>query len=69
MSAFKGKKWGEVQREVERDTIPLMMSGWKVWPVVAVGNFTLVPVERRVIVGSVVGLFWGVYLSMFAAVD
>ncbi|ETI23321.1 hypothetical protein G647_05121 [Cladophialophora carrionii CBS 160.54] len=69
MAAFKGKPARAVQREVERDVLPLMINSWKVWPFVAIMNFTLVPVNRRVIVGAVVGLFWGIYLSMFAAVD
>ncbi|KIW27131.1 uncharacterized protein PV07_06900 [Cladophialophora immunda] len=69
MAAFKGKSAKAVRREVERDVIPLMISSWKLWPIVALLNFTLVPVNRRVIVASVVGLFWGIYLSLFAALD
>ncbi|KEF61746.1 uncharacterized protein A1O9_03316 [Exophiala aquamarina CBS 119918] len=69
MAAFKGKGLRAVQREVERDVIPLMISSWKLWPLVAIINFTLIPVDRRVILSSVVGLFWGIYLSLFAALD
>lgn len=69
MAAFKGKTAKAVQRDVERDTVPLMINGWKVWPFVAFLNFMFVPVNRRVIVSSVVGLFWGVYLSLFASLD
>ncbi|KAI1617676.1 hypothetical protein EDD37DRAFT_230123 [Exophiala viscosa] len=69
MAAFKGKTAVAVRRDVERDTIPLMINGWKLWPVVALINFVFVPVNRRIIVGSFVGLFWGIYLSLFAALD
>ncbi|EXJ86501.1 hypothetical protein A1O3_03452 [Capronia epimyces CBS 606.96] len=69
MAAFKGKGWRGVQREVERDLVPLMINSWKLWPLVALINFTFVPVNQRVIVASVVGLFWGIYLSLFAALD
>ena len=69
MSAFKGRTAKAVQKDVERDVIPLMINGWKLWPAVAFLNFTFVPVNRRIVVASVVGLFWGIYLSMFAAVD
>ncbi|KAJ9612197.1 hypothetical protein H2200_003794 [Cladophialophora chaetospira] len=69
MAAFKGKPAKVVQREVERNVIPLMINSWKVWPFVAMINFTFVPVGRRIIVASIVGLFWGTYLSMVAAVD
>ncbi len=46
-----------------------MISSWKLWPFVAFANFAFVPVNRRVIVASVVGLFWGIYLSLFATLD
>ena len=43
-----------------------MMAGWKLWPAVSFLNFTVVPMHRRILVGSIVGLFWGIYLSLFA---
>lgn len=52
-----------------QDVVPLMISGWKLWPLIAIINFVFVPVHRRVILSSVVGLFWGVYLSLFATLD
>lgn len=51
---------------VLQDTLPLMMAGWKLWPAVSLLNFTIVPVNRRILVGSIVGLFWGIFLSLFA---
>ena len=50
-----------------QETLPLMINGWKLWPAVSILNFTVVPVHRRILVGSVVGLFWGVFLSLLAA--
>lgn len=44
-----------------------MKNGWKLWPIVSLLNFTVVPVHRRILVGSVVGLFWGIFLSLLAA--
>ena len=48
---------------------PLATSGLKLWPMVSLLNFTIVPVNRRVIVGSLVGLFWGIYLSLVVSGD
>ncbi|KPI41388.1 PXMP2/4 family protein 3 [Cyphellophora attinorum] len=62
-----GKDAAGVQRAVSRETFPLMKAGWKLWPLVSILNFTIVPVHRRILVGSVVGLFWGIYLSLIAA--
>lgn len=44
-----------------------MVAGYKVWPLVSLLNFTVVPVEKRVVVGSLVGLGWGVYLALRVA--
>jgi protein Mpv17 len=46
---------------------PLMFAGWKLWPMVSIINFALVPLEYRIVVGSTVGLFWGVYLSLMSS--
>ena len=62
-----GKVGQGIQRDLRRETLPLRISGWKLWPIVSILNFTVVPLQRRILVGSVVGLFWGVYLSMIAA--
>ena len=67
MAAFKGRDRAAVMRECRRGVWPLMVNGWKVWPLVAIFNFTFVPVQRRIIVGSMFGLFWGIYLSLFVA--
>ena len=48
---------------------PLVLSGLKLWPLVSLLNFTIVPVNRRVVVGSLVGLFWGIYLSLMVSGD
>ena len=52
-----------------QDFWTLIRNGWKLWPLVALFNFAIVPVHRRVLVGSIVGLFWGIYLSLFVARD
>lgn len=44
-----------------------MIDGYKLWPAVSLLNYTVVPVEKRVVVGSLVGLGWGIFLAMRAA--
>lgn len=51
----------------KQDVWPLMTSGWKLWPLVSLLCFTIVPLNRRVLVGSTIGVFWGVFLSLLAA--
>ena len=69
MAALKGKNRQTISRDVQRDFWPLIRNGWKVWPLVALFNFSIVPVNRRILVGSAFGLFWGIYLSLIAARD
>jgi protein Mpv17 len=49
----KGEYWG------------LMTAGWKLWPLVSLISFSVVKsVEGRNLLGSLAGLFWGIYLSL-----
>ena len=50
-----------------QQTWPIMSAGYKFWPAVSLICFTLVPVERRTLVGSLVGFGWGVYLALRAS--
>jgi hypothetical protein len=52
--------------EVREKFGPLMWDGYKLWPAFAVVSFVWIPVERRVLLGSLVGVAWGIYLSLLA---
>ena len=43
---------------------PLMKGGTKAWPLVSLLAFSVVPADKRVAFGSVVGFAWNVYLSL-----
>ena len=51
---------------VDQDFTPLMVAGFKIWPLVSLLNFTVVPVEKRLLVSNLFGALWGVYLSLVA---
>jgi protein Mpv17 len=36
------------------------------WPLVSLISLTLVPVERRMVFGSIIGVGWGIFLSLMA---
>lgn len=50
-----------------KDTIPIIVDGYKIWPIASVISFSLIPVEKRIVFLSAVGLFWGIYMSLVAA--
>ena len=64
IDALRGRSLDTITSDCRTEFWPLVFAGLKLWPLVSILNFTLVPVEYRVVVGSVVGLFWGVYLSL-----
>ena len=50
-----------------QDCLQLMLAGYKLWPMVSFLSFTVVPVQSRVVFGSVIGVGWGIFLSLFTA--
>jgi len=52
--------------EVRNKFWPLIMDGYKLWPAFALVSFVWIPVQTRVLAGSVVGVAWGIYLSLLA---
>ncbi|KAK5083164.1 hypothetical protein LTR05_007048 [Lithohypha guttulata] len=67
LAYFRGKNSAGIMNQVQDDFWPLMQAGWRVWPFVALLSFTVIPLERRTLFGSTVGLFWGIYMSFLAA--
>ncbi|KAI9848612.1 MAG: hypothetical protein M1838_000484 [Thelocarpon superellum] len=67
MGAFRGGGASEITRLVQRDFWPVMISGLKLWPLVSLLLFTVVPFEQRMLVGGSVNFAWSIYLSSVAA--
>ncbi|KAI5809914.1 hypothetical protein DFH27DRAFT_166506 [Peziza echinospora] len=54
----------QVLREAARDFPALHIASLKLWPMVALLSFTLIPMEKRVLFGSLVALGWNIYLGL-----
>ncbi|KAK7536340.1 uncharacterized protein J3D65DRAFT_668752 [Phyllosticta citribraziliensis] len=65
--ALNGSGSDEIYAAIKDGMWPIYSAGLKLWPLVSVISFTVVPVDKRVVFGSVVGVAWGVYLSLVAA--
>lgn len=50
-----------------QETLPIIFASYKIWPLASVVNFAFVPVEKRIVFLSAVGLGWGIYMSLMAA--
>ena len=66
---LRGQPFDQVVSDCREKFWPLIFAGQKLWPAVSVVCFTLIPVERRNVFGSVIGLFWGIYLSLMSSSD
>lgn len=51
----------------QQQTIPMIVAGYKIWPLASIISFTFIPVHRRIVFLSFIGLIWGIYLSLVAA--
>lgn len=60
----KGMSGAEIVKSVNKDFVPMLLAGWKVWPTVTLANLVVVPFDYRMTVGNVVGVCWGVYVTL-----
>lgn len=60
--------WTAVVAKSRAEFWSIVKAGWRLWPAVSLVNFTLVKsVQGRNLVGSLAGVVWGIYMSLFAA--
>ncbi|KAF2689592.1 hypothetical protein K458DRAFT_475040 [Lentithecium fluviatile CBS 122367] len=55
-----------VVKEINEKFWPMILDGYKFWPIVSLLSFMWVPVDQRVVFGCSVGVLWGIYLSLVA---
>jgi protein Mpv17 len=67
ISLIKGKGWDASVKAVGEDGMDIYWAGVKLWPAVSLLSFTLIPVKRRVLFGCLVGVVWGIILSLKVA--
>lgn len=62
------RSWDDWDSELTgiQESFGIFKAGLKLWPAVSIVNFAAVPVENRVLVGSLAGVVWNIYLSLRA---
>ncbi|UNI17032.1 hypothetical protein JDV02_003411 [Purpureocillium takamizusanense] len=67
MGLLKGQHRSQIWHNIKTETVPIIVAGYKIWPIASIVSFSFVPVRRRIVFLSVVGLIWGIYMSLVAA--
>ncbi|ODM20308.1 hypothetical protein SI65_03361 [Aspergillus cristatus] len=66
LGMLRGQDYDVIQTQLQNDFWPIMIAGFKLWPLVSILNFTVVPADKRLLVGSLFGVLWAVYLSLLS---
>ncbi|KAH0840638.1 integral membrane protein, Mpv17/PMP22 family [Fonsecaea pedrosoi] len=64
INLLRGEGLSYIIATIQKDFFPMLIAGYKFWPVVTLLNLVVVPVEHRMFVGGLAGLAWGVYVSL-----
>ncbi|KIX99475.1 uncharacterized protein Z520_05051 [Fonsecaea multimorphosa CBS 102226] len=64
INLLRGESLSYIITTIQKDFFPMLIAGYKFWPIVTLLNLVIVPVEHRMFVGGLAGLAWGVYVSL-----
>ncbi|TFB00973.1 Protein sym1 [Trichoderma ghanense] len=64
MGGMTFQSQAQIWSNIQRDFWPMLIAGYRVWPIVGLLNLSVVPFDYRQLVGSTAGLFWGIFLSL-----
>uniref|UniRef100_A0A7S2HYH1 Uncharacterized protein n=1 Tax=Helicotheca tamesis TaxID=374047 RepID=A0A7S2HYH1_9STRA len=67
LGAMKLDKWENIWGDIKRTTIPLVVSGLKLWPLAHCVTYGLVPVENRLLWVDLVEIVWVTILATQAS--
>lgn len=63
MSLLEGKGLGAAKEKIQLQWWDTLLTNWCVWPMFQLINFSLVPVQHRLLAANVVAIFWNTFLS------
>lgn len=66
MKAAEGRPQDAV-REVRAKLVPTLIANWYLWPAAQLLNFTLVPLNLRILYCNVISIGWTAYVSTVAS--
>ncbi|PHH76254.1 hypothetical protein CDD82_4066 [Ophiocordyceps australis] len=67
MGLLKAQPRALIWHNIATETLPIILAGYKIWPIASLISFTFVPVQRRIVWLSTIGFVWGIYMSLVAS--
>ncbi|KAL1863697.1 hypothetical protein Plec18170_000535 [Paecilomyces lecythidis] len=67
LSILRGQDYDAVVDSIKTDFWPIMTAGLKMWPFVSIFCFTVIPADKRLLVSSLFGVLWAIYLSLMSS--
>jgi len=64
IGAMEGRPTSAVNEQVSREFMPLMIANYKVWPLVNLLNFKVIPPKLQVLFGNLVSIAWMSYVIL-----
>jgi hypothetical protein len=62
IGALQSRPLASIQAQIAKEFLPIMMANYKVWPLVNLINFKVIPPNLRVLFGNLVGILWTAYV-------
>ena len=66
-SILEGSGLDGIQDKLSTRFVPALQGSWKFWPAANIINFSMIPVQYRVLYSNVLSLFWSGYLTLLNA--
>jgi hypothetical protein len=63
VTLLEGKTLQDASKKIEKDLPSTWVASLIYWPVIGFLNFRFVPVQNRVIFGSLAGIVWNIFMS------
>ncbi|KAG9696126.1 hypothetical protein KCU95_g4541, partial [Aureobasidium melanogenum] len=67
MGIMKGRSMHQIGFALRTSTFSIIYASYTIWPLASIVNFSLIRVEKRIVFLSLVGLVWGIFLSLTAS--
>ncbi|XP_044751555.1 protein Mpv17-like isoform X2 [Coccinella septempunctata] len=59
----QGKDFQQIRKDISRDYQDILLTNYKIWPLVQLGNFYLTPLQYQTLVVQAVAICWNTYIS------